>query len=212
MLEYKSVVAFSKPRAALQEMGFTLHLYQNNVPNMLDLKKVLEDATQLWVISTNHRAIPPEYINVIHEFNKTGKSLYIWGDNDPYNAVANDVLNKVLPGVILHSSYQGCQNVQFRSTVTSGAGFGEHYIFTGVANLYEGATIARFQGSNSKISYIMNSSEGAPALGVCEHDGVAGRIAVDCGFTRLFCNWDDAGTKRFVKNICGWLCGFDLDI
>jgi len=37
----------------------------------------------------------------------------------------------------------------------------------------------------------------------------AGRIMVDCGFTKLYCNWDTAGTARYVVNATVWLLGLD---
>jgi len=58
----------------------------------------------------------------------------------------------------------------------------------------------------------MYSSVAKPALGVCG-DNIAGvgRLAIDAGFTRLYCSWDDAGTAAFVKNIAAWLCALDAD-
>jgi hypothetical protein len=94
-----------------------------------------------------------------------------------------------------------------------GPGFVAHAIFTGISNLYEGETIARFAGRNTRLKYIMNSSEGQPCLGICEagDNECSGRIAVDVAFTKLFCKWDSAGTARFVSNIAAWLCSPDAD-
>jgi len=36
-----------------------------------------------------------------------------------------------------------------------------------------------------------------------------GRVFVDCAFTKLFCNWDDEGTARFVINVTTWLLGIE---
>jgi hypothetical protein len=210
---------FKLPLAALQQMGFNVILYVPNalystLPSLDEFEKQLEECNQVWVISTNSNVIPPEYIASLAEANRKGVSLYLWGDNDPFNVAVNSVLEQVLPGATLHSSYNGTKKVRYYEGpfVTGQAGFAAHQIFTGIASLHEGVTIARFNGSHPRLKFIMNSSEGQPALGICEADDDSGRIAVDCGYTRLFpSNWDTAGTERFVKNIAGWLCNIDGD-
>jgi len=36
-------------------------------------------------------------------------------------------------------------------------------------------------------------------------DTEVGRILLDCALTKLYCNWDDAGTARYVVNATCWL-------
>jgi len=204
---------FEPPKSALQAMGLALTLWVSNVPSLVEFQRVLSQPNmkQLWVISTSSNCIPSQYIQAMVDFNQQGGSLYLWGDNDPYNDAVNPVIAKTVPGILLAENYYACKQVSHRPAGNNGPGFSDHYIFTGVINLFEGNTIARFKGHNPKIKYIMNSSEGQPALGIVEAEAGCGRIAIDCGFTRLFCSWDDAGTARFVKNIAGWLCALDDD-
>ena len=41
------------------------------------------------------------------------------------------------------------------------------------------------------------------------YDSEGRRALVDGGFTRLFIQWDDAGTARFVCNAAAWLVNWD---
>eukprot|EP01034_Spumella_vulgaris_P021950 gene21950-28029_t len=199
-------------KVPLGAMGFTVDYRLKNVPPPNQLRELLQTAHQLWVISDHVTAFNAETLQIIAEFNKRGGALYLWADNEPYYAAANSVLGKVLPGISLLGNYLADQKVQ-AMVGGKGPGFIAHAIFTGISNLYEGVTIARFVGTNPRIQYIMNSSEGQPCLGVCEdvdNDG-SGRIAVDVGFTKLFHKWDSDGTARFVSNISAWLCSPDSD-
>jgi len=36
-----------------------------------------------------------------------------------------------------------------------------------------------------------------------------GRVVVDCGLTKLYKEWDSAGTARYVRNIAVWLLGLE---
>jgi len=47
------------------------------------------------------------------------------------------------------------------------------------------------------------SSDGKVVTAVYERDGK--RAILDGGFTRLYNNWDTAGTGRYVKNAAAWL-------
>jgi len=193
-------------------MGLKLKIWKG-IPSFAEFQTTLNapETKQLWVISTNSDCIPSQFLTEIQSFHRRNGALYLLGDNDPYNVSVNTVLARVLPGLTLSGNYHGAKLVSARSGA-SGPGFEPHYIFTGVQNLYEGITIARFTGRHSSIQYIMNSSEGQPVLGIVEGtDNGCGRIAVDGGFTRLFHTWDNAGSARFVKNIAGWLCALDDD-
>lgn len=38
----------------------------------------------------------------------------------------------------------------------------------------------------------------------------AGRIVVDCGYTKMWMNWEHAGTERYFCNVAVWLLGLDF--
>ena len=50
---------------------------------------------------------------------------------------------------------------------------------------------------------IVYGSAGNLVTAVYEKDGK--RLILDGGFTRLYINWDTAGTGRYVKNAAAWL-------
>ena len=81
-------------------------------------------------------------------------------------------------------------------------------MFTGLEALFEGVTIATIQKSSS-ITPLMFGSAGNLVCGVFDRDGK--RLVVDTGFTRLYCNWDDAGTARYILNSCVWLVNMEAD-
>ena len=206
---------FTNASAALKTMGFDVTCWSGTVPSVEVLEDVLSKSSQLWIISTNvveiANMISMPIRQVIKNFHQRGGALYLWGDNDPCNAAVNPVIADVMPGIYLHGNYHACKYVHPR-TSASAAGFDAHLIFTGVEKLFEGDTIARFGGTNPRLRFIMSSTEPLPALGICDDNlGGCGRLAIDVGFTRLFCSWDDAGTSKFVKNIAAWLCNLDSD-
>ena len=45
--------------------------------------------------------------------------------------------------------------------------------------------------------------------GDTEMGGLLKRLIFDGGFTRLYCNWDTAGTGRYVKNAAAWLANVE---
>jgi hypothetical protein len=51
------------------------------------------------------------------------------------------------------------------------------------------------------------STDGNVVASVYEKDGK--RLIIDGGFTRLYVNWDTAGTGRYVKNAAAWLVNFE---
>ena len=202
---------FTYASAALKTMGFDVTCWTGTVPSVEVLEDVLSKSSQLWIISTDKDIFPVPIRQVIKNFHQRGGALYLWGDNDPYNVAVNTVIADVMPGIYLHGDYHANKYVHPRISAPA-AGFDAHLIFTGVEKLYEGHTIARFGGTNPRLRFIMSSTEPLPALGICDDNlGGCGRLAIDVGFTRLVCSWDDAGTSKFVKNIAAWLCNLDSD-
>ena len=81
-----------------------------------------------------------------------------------------------------------------------------HLITTGIQNLYEGITIATLS-DHEDLEPIVYGSAGNLVTAVYEKDGK--RLVLDGGFTRLFINWDTAGTGRYVKNAAAWLVNYE---
>ena len=46
-------------------------------------------------------------------------------------------------------------------------------------------------------------------IGLAFYDKDGKRALVDGGFTRLWCNWDSAGTDRYIVNAAAWLANIE---
>jgi len=193
---------FSLPRTALEEKGFRIKL-ERSVPR--DMKAFLADCTQLWVISTSVVQFNAEQLAGVKAFWDSGKGVAIWGDNEPYYADANAIMQAMLPGTftVMHGNVRGGKQVQPNST-GSGPGFPQHLVTTGIENLYEGNTIATITHNGHKsLTPLIYGSAGNLVATVFD-DGKR-RAIFDGAFTRLYHSWDAAGSARYVKNLAAWL-------
>ena len=197
---------FEKPKAALKEKGFSVYRYINNPPSAKELKKSLDKACQLWVISNTSQKLNEAHAKVIKDFYESGKGVYIWGDNDPYHADA-DFLAKKLVGVTMSGTYMASKNVTFKTYDSKSGMKRDHLITTGLEYVYEGITIAQIHDPNQQLTPLIYSTDGNVVTGIYERDGK--RLIIDGGFTRLYCNWETAGTGRYVKNAAAWLVNYE---
>lgn len=197
---------FEKPKAALKEKGFSVFRYVNAAPDPAELKKSLDKACQLWVISNSTQLLNDEHAEVIKNFFDSGKGIYIWGDNSPYHADADFLANKLV-GVNMSGNYGGSQNVTFKEFDTKSGMKKDHLITTGLEFVFEGITISQLHDPNQQLTPLVYSTDGNVVTGIYERDGK--RLIVDGGFTRLYCNWDTAGTGRYVKNAAAWLVNYE---
>jgi len=149
-----------------------------------------------------------EFKNAVLNYHKTGKGLFIYGDNSPYYLHANVVLNDLV-GCHLTGNNYGNKTLKFGSIREKGEFDQEHLIFAGINNLYEGITIC-YPDKDSKLTTLAVGTDGQPCILCCEkgqsnfNDG--GRIVVDTGFTKLYREfWASAGQARYVVNATVWL-------
>lgn len=197
---------FEKPKAALKEKGFSVYRYLNQPPTAKELEESLAKACQLWVISSNGRTLTDEHAEVIKRFFYSGKGVYIWGDNDPYYADANFLAEKLI-GVTMNGNYIGSKNVSFKSDASVSGMQADHLITTGLEYVYEGITIAKINDPEKKMKPLIWSTDGNVVTSIYEDQGQ--RLIIDGGFTRLYCNWETAGTGRYVKNAAAWLVNYE---
>lgn len=78
-----------------------------------------------------------------------------------------------------------------------------HPIATGLNCIFEGITISSIKWNNNDLDALIYGSEDNVVCAVYEKSDK--RMILDGGFTRLFCNWDSAGTSRYIKNSAVWL-------
>lgn len=197
---------FEAPKEALKEKGFSVYRYINQPPSAEELEKSLAKACQLWVISTTTQLLTDAHADVIKKFFDSGKGVYLWGDNDPYHADA-DFLAKKLVGASMSGYYMGNQTVGFKEESTISGMQQNHLITTGIQQVYEGITISKIKDDNQTLTPLIWSTDGNVVTAVYEQDGK--RLILDGGFTRLYVNWDTAGTGRYVKNAAAWLVNYE---
>lgn len=197
---------FSKPKAALEQKGFSIYRWINQPPSPEVLREQLKSASQLWVISDQSQKLTDEHAEVIKDFFESGKGLYIWGDNQPYYADANFLTKKIFGTTMEGNTYAGT-TVGISGESENRAGIVDgHLIATGVANMYEGITIATVAATQDLSPLVYGSSDNL-VTAVYEKDGK--RAIIDGGFTRLYYAWDTAGTGRYVKNAASWLVNYE---
>lgn len=194
---------FELPRAALKQKGFSVYRWLNGPPTATALRQALRRACQLWIISGERQLLGPDHLAVIKEFFASGKGVYIWGDNEPYYADANYVA-KALLGVTMQGNLPGDRVVRIQAT---GGGhrvglLPNHLLTTGLAFLYEGITIATIQ-ANQTLTPLLFGSAGNLVASFYDQGGK--RAILDGGFTRLYRQWNTAGTGRYIKNAAAWL-------
>ena len=195
---------FQKPTDALRKKGFRIVRYANTPPSEQALSDELANASQLWVISDRNRKLGAGHIKLISEFFESGRGLYIWGDNSPYHADANTLLKQIFSSN-MEGNYMGDQVVN-EATSSSSPGFLQHLVTTGLNHLYEGITISNIELNNG-LKPLVRSSDKNCVTAFYDKDGK--RALIDGGFTRLFTQWDDAGTARFVTNAAAWLVNWE---
>ncbi|MGM0479489.1 MAG: hypothetical protein ACQERC_09715 [Bacteroidota bacterium] len=196
---------FKKPEAALKQKGFSVYRWLNQPPSAEKLEEALDKACQLWIISDQQRKLNDDHLGVIQKFFDSGKGVYIWGDNKPYYADANFVAEGLL-GVKMEGNTMGNKTVDILSRDSNSGLMPNHLITTGLQNIYEGITIATIE-ENESLTPIIYGSAGNLVAATYEKDGK--RLIFDGGFTRLYVNWDTAGTGRYVKNAAAWLVNYE---
>lgn len=196
---------FSEPEKALKQKGFSVYRWLNQPPSPEALDSALAKSCQLWIISSSTQKLNDEHAKVIKKFFDSGKGVYIWGDNQPYYADANFIAQKLL-GVKMQGNTMGNQTVNILSRGSKSGLMPNHLVTTGLQNIYEGITIATIQESED-LTPLIYGSAGNLVAAAYEKEGK--RLIFDGGFTRLYIQWDTAGTGRYVKNAAAWLVNYE---
>jgi hypothetical protein len=201
---------FKKPTAAFERKGFWVE--RRTAPgDVADFRGWLADANQLWLISTSSPVLKPGHIEAILEFWRCGGALYIWGDNQPYYADANVLLAKIGRGLKLDGCLPGAKVV--KEITPDGRGFHAHLVTTGLQRLYEGITVSSLDEKAVKLhgfEPLLYGSAGNLITAVRGPTPEAGAVMIDGGFTRLYHQWDDAGSARYVCNAACFLAAMTV--
>ncbi|CAF4082859.1 unnamed protein product, partial [Rotaria sp. Silwood1] len=93
-----------------------------------------------WIISTNEIQ-NPKFISSLTKFHSSGGAVFLFADNTPLVCHASEFL-KAKFGITVEGDYYGDKTLTYKENGHQQAGhFGQHEIFTGITNLYEGITI-----------------------------------------------------------------------
>ena len=198
---YTSGFDFSLPKAALEQKGFSLIIWRNTPPDIQEFRQALKKSCQLWIISNCTVLLNVDILQEIKLFFDEGKGVFIWGDNEPYYADANKVSMYLFNGY-MYGNVPGCQCVEIQKEMKKAGLRKNHLITTGIIKLYEGETIATI-ADNENLEPLVYGSANNVVTSIYDKNGK--RAIIDGGFTRLYCNWDTAGTARFVVNAATWL-------
>jgi hypothetical protein len=201
VLNLYSGMNLSEPKAALERKGFTLI----ELRDCADLAARLANAAEFWLISDSHRHLTPGALDAIESFFHDGRGLYIWGDNAPYFADANLVLQRLF-NVAMFGDTPGDQVVSMLANGKTSGLVPGHLVTTGLVNIYEGITIAEVP-TTELLRPLVYGSNGRVVTAYFDHGGR--RAIVDGGFTRLYNKWESAGTDRYIVNAATWLLNIE---
>jgi hypothetical protein len=163
-----------------------------------------------WIISTD-QIQNPAFISALTTFHSSGGSIFLFADNTPYVCHASEFL-KTKFGITVEGNYYGGKTMTYKENSHQTTGnFGQHEIFTGIATLFEGITICHpvYSTPESRTIFktIATATDGNSSIAVYDPPSTTpeGRLCLDCGFTKLYINWDSAGTARYIVNASTWL-------
>jgi hypothetical protein len=197
---------------ALSTKGFRVIVLTSEEEFILKLKDNTVDSA--WIISGDKfskSSANDTFGNALLDFHKSGRGLAIWGDNAPWQFHASLATEKLL-GFKLIGNTPGGTTLKLGNGEVLGT-FKRHLLTSGIQNLFEGITICYPSAQVGNITNLATSSNLHVCMACVDHNQLPsptyGRILVDCGFTKLYCNWDTAGTERYVRNVAVWLLSLD---
>ena len=192
-----------EPKKALAKKGFTVKEYED-VPS--NFRSVLSTPnSQLWILSGIHQHLDSQSLNLIYDYYCQGHGIYIWGDNDPWYVDANVVLQKLF-GTEMSGNLPGNKVISIQQSAGQPGIIENHPITTGIVNFFEGITIATVNTGRHLKPLVYGSDRNVVTA---YYDEGGRRVLADGGYTRLYCNWDSAGTDRYVVNAAAWLANVE---
>lgn len=186
---------------ALAQKGFRVTVVQDEKQFIQQLRS--EPGFDVaWIISNSSSRLSTDeqkdFVSAVINFHRSGRGLFIFGENAPYFVQANWVLPEIA-GTVLCGDTPGARVLGYGSAKTAGEFDSEHLIFAGINYLYEGITIC-YPQSDGKLTHLATSSDNHPCISFLDSTEEHGRVLVDSGFTKLYCSWDSAGQARYVVN------------
>ncbi|CAF1191569.1 unnamed protein product [Adineta steineri] len=167
-----------------------------------------------WIISTS-QIKNANFISALIKYHSSGGAIFLFADNRPFVCHASEFLRTKF-GITVDGNYHGGKTMTYKENSHQQTGnFGQHFIFTGIENLFEGITICHpvysTPASRTLFVPIATATDGNTSIAVYDPPATSaeGRVCLDCGFTKLYINWDSAGTARYIVNASCWLLGIE---
>jgi len=156
----------------------------------------------VWIISSNSTSLSlseqQDFKAAVLNFHRSGRGLFIYGDNDPWYVHANWILPDIV-GTKLVGNTPGHKVLSYGNGKVPGEFDSENLIFSGINYLFEGITIC-YPAEDGKLTHLATSSDGKACISFLDSTPEHGRVLVDTGFTKLYSQWDAAGQARYVVN------------
>jgi hypothetical protein len=191
---------------ALSQKGFKVTITTNEIEFIKHLSEP-SSFDVVWIVCNSSTILTPEqqqnFKSAVLNFHRSGRGLFIFGDNSPYHVQANWVLPDLV-NTTISGNTPGQKVLGYGNGKNPGEFDAEHLIFAGINYLYEGNTIC-FPQSDGKLTHLATSSDGRPCISFLDSTPEHGRVLVDNGFTKLYLQWDSAGQARYVVNATVYL-------
>ena len=190
------------PKAALEKKGFSVIEYRKVPPYEEFKTELLKDKTQLWILADKETRLTSDYYTLIHRYFENGNGVYFWSEEDPYFQDINPMIRQLF-GAYMYGNSAGGKVLGVQTEAGQPGILKNHLITTGIENFYEGTTISSVELSSSTLKPLVYGSN--KKIATAYYDEKQRRAIVDGGYTRLYCQWNSAGTDRYVTNAAAWL-------
>ena len=170
------------------------------------------------------------FVDCAIKFWNNGGSLFLMGENDPYNFQVNLFLKKLIfhgnkkVNFYIGGNHKGgniikqydengnlSENMTFSRKIEVESSVERPPLAYNIYSTYEGSTVAFANGDDIKpfIPFCKDSEKGIISMfynGRDKGDGTGeGDIVIDCGYTKFFLEMKTTGTSQYLKNIGGFL-------
>jgi len=155
-----------------------------------------------WIISNSSTSLSlseqQDFKSAVLNFHRSGRGLFIYGDNDPFYVQPNWILPDIVDTKLVGCT-DGARVLSYGNSKLPGEFDSENLIFSGINYLFEGVTIC-YPEEDGKLTHLATSSDGKACISFMDSTPEHGRVLVDTGFTKLYSQWDAAGQARYVVN------------
>ena len=195
----------SAPKAALEKKGFSILEYRK-VPPIEEFKAALnKDKTQLWILADKEPCLNEQYYSAIQRYFENGNGVYFWSEEEPYYQDVNLLLSRLF-GASMYGNSRGGKVLGVQAAEGQSGIISDHHITTGIVSFYEGTTISSVNLGGKLKPLVYGSNK---QIAAAYYDDNQRRAIIDGGYTRLYCQWDSAGTDRYVVNAAAWLTNIE---